>query len=404
MGGIHETDFASKEWFEKEFLPELGYTLLGSAQDTFTGVLKGGVNILENLGLSHETADSMRSGLQPAKQETTTYGLTKDIIGGISSTLSKAYSKDDIFAKYMQNDPYASKAHEIMAGTFESIGRMIPSIVTTAITKDGKYAVAGAVASSAYFYASTFGQSFDEAINKGLSLEDSRLYALQIAGIETLTEQIGGFTFGGGIGGNIISNIVNESFEEVIAELATSGTTYDEEGNPVYETPKQIFERVLTAGIMGGLSGGIMGGAKILGNTLIKGTAYQQVSNIDRISRLNIDKYGYESTQRLVNYALEDVTKGLNKTIGNPKNLEKTKKLLSESTAGEFVEFNEEENKFVLTKFGEQMKQDIRARQGNTIIDDNYVASLSPSIKVRETVPETNEKNKNINKKIAMLI
>ena len=97
---------------------------------------------------------------------------------------------------------------------------------------------------------------------------------MQIAGIETATEQIGGFTFTGGISANILESAVNEGIEEVISELATNGTTYDEQGNAIYEKPLDVVERVLTAGVSGALSGGIMTGGAIWYNVAQKDKKY----------------------------------------------------------------------------------------------------------------------------------
>ena len=90
--------------------------------------------------------------------------------------LDNIYYKNDIFAPYMQDDAFLSKAYEIIGGSAESIGRMGPAIAITALTGEMSATAKafGALASSSYFYATTYGQSFNEAIEKGLSIEDAQ--------------------------------------------------------------------------------------------------------------------------------------------------------------------------------------------------------------------------------------
>lgn len=430
---VHEHDVGSSEWF-KEFAGDLLYMASSGLLDSAQGIANGALNFAGNLGgiagitpewtngakefINKSTYDTKaqilnfqygRVDRSPSvlpnfrEPEEHTFDITKDAIKGIDAFANNIYWKEDFFAPYMQDNPATKKAYEIYAGTLESIGRMIPSITITALTGGSS---AGVLASSGYFYATTYGQSFNEAINKGLTIEDANLYATQIAGIETLTEQIGGFTFSGGIGKDILSNVINEGIEEVIAEMATDGTTFDEQGKPIYEKPSEILERVLTAGFTGALSGGIMSGGQIWYTASQKGTAYNYLDDIQKTIMKSVSKEGLDNVQKSITKSLDDGLEGLNK-VKNKKNLEKTKKYLSESQASLFIEFDNKTNQFVLTDFGKEIHSDIRARQGTTIITDDYVASVSPATKIQEniTVEEINKNGKQItvNEKINLL-
>jgi hypothetical protein len=401
----------SEDWL-KEVGSDLLYMFASGLQDAVDGIQNGVVNFLGSagnlVGISPEWTEKaklfIRQNSDKAKNDllsfggsyrnidTHTFDVTKDVIKWADDFFGSGYIKTDIFAPYMQDNAFISKAYEIFGGSAESIGRMIPAIAITALTKDLSHTAQalGALASSGYFYATTYGQSFNEAIEKGLSIEDAQRYASQVAVIETGTEQIGGFTFTGGIGKNIISDMLNEGMEEIIAELATSGEITNEDGTTEYERPQDFIERVLTAGFSGALSGGVMAGGNVWFNAQKYGTQFQTIEDVSSLLDLEVKKWGYEEVQAIISENLDLAVEGLNKTVAkkdkNPKNFAKTKKALENSRASMFIEFNENSNKFELTELGQKMKTDIRAKQGSTIFSDEYVGSVSPLKSLKETV------------------
>ena len=125
-----------------------------------------------------------------------------------------------------------------------------------------------------------------------MSIDDAQRYAAQIAVIETATEQIGGFTFTGGIGKNILSDMLNEGMEEIISELATSGEITNEDGTTEYERPQDFIERVLTAGFSGALSGGVMAGGQVWANANKYGTEFQNIEDVGSLLDLAVKKIG----------------------------------------------------------------------------------------------------------------
>ena len=396
-----------REWF-KEVGTDILYMLTSGAVDAANGIANGVLNFLGSasnlVGISPEWTEEAKKfirektdkgkdeflsyGAPYRNKDTHTFDATKDFIEGSNDFFDNLYVKTDIFAPYMQDNAFISKAYEIIGGSAESIGRMAPAIAITALTGEMSATAKafGALASSSYFYATTYGQSFNEAIEKGLSIEDAQLYAAQVAVIETATEQIGGFTFTGGIGKNILGDMLEEGMEEIISELGTSRAITNEDGTPEYERPQDFIERVLTAGFSGALSGGVMAGGNVFFNAIKYGTQFQNIENVSSLLDLEVKKFGYEEVQATVSEGLDLAIEGLNK-VKNPKNKAKTIKTLENSRASMFIEFNEKSNKFELTELGKKIKTDIRAKQGgNTIFSDDYVGSVSPLKSIKKTV------------------
>ena len=123
--------------------------------DAVDGIQNGVVNFLGSagnlVGISPEWAEEakkfIRENTEKGKDEFLSYGApyrnkdthtfeaTKDFIEWSDDFFGSGYIKTDIFAPYMQDDPFLSKAYEIIGGSAESIGRMIPAIAITALTK-----------------------------------------------------------------------------------------------------------------------------------------------------------------------------------------------------------------------------------------------------------------------------
>ncbi|HPW96357.1 MAG TPA: hypothetical protein PK557_05250 [Paludibacteraceae bacterium] len=410
-----DEQFGSKAWRD-ELVGDINYLFVSGLVDALQGLENATLNFLGNaggmFGASTEWSENLKehsnkafydfkvnllkSGSKndlmssdflpsdsPDRPENHTLPFASDIISGVDDIASKMYWKDDIFAPYMQDNEAMSKAHQLESGVSESIGRMIPSIALTYLSGGSSI---GILASSSYFYATTYGQSFNEAIEKGVSIYDANQYATQIAMVETMTEQIGGFQFGSGIGSNIAESVVNEGMEEFIAEMATSQVTYDEEGKPIYESQDDLIERVLMATFSGAISGGLMTGGQIFGTKVYRGEVGKTADNLAKSVSLSIKQNGLDKVQSAVTNALDDAIESLNKTVNNEQSRKKSEKIISETEAQKYIEYSEKEKKFVLTDFGEQIKKDIRAHQGKTAMTDNHAVRVNPTIKIKEEI------------------
>jgi|LSQX01.1.fsa_nt_gb hypothetical protein len=410
-----DEQFGSEAWSD-ELAGDINYLFVSGLVDAVQGLENATLNFLANAGgmfvASTEWSENLKKHsnkafydfkvnlLKPSSKndlmsseflpsdssdrpENHTLPFASDIISGVDDIASKMYLKDDIFAPYMQDNQVMSKSHELMSGVLESVGRMIPSIALTYLS--GGSAI-GILASSSYFYATTYGQSFNEAIEKGVSIYDANQYATQIAMVETMTEQIGGFQFGSGIGSNVAESVLNEGMEEFIAEMATSQVTYDEEGKPIYESQEDLIERVLMATFSGAISGGLMTGGQIFGTKVYRGEVGKTADNLAKSVSLSIKQNGLDKVQSAVTNALDDAIESLNKTVNNEQSRKKSEKIISETEAQKYIEYSEKEKKFVLTDFGEQIKKDIRAHQGKTAMTDNHAVRVNPTIKIKEEI------------------
>ena len=410
-----DEQFGSDAWFG-ELSGDINYLFVSGIVDAIQGIENATLNFLGNaggmFGASTEWSENLKKhsnkafydfkvGLlekgdkryfgdtdwlpsdSPDRPENHILPFASDIISRVDDIASKMYWKDDIFAPYMQDNEVMSKAHQLYSGVLESVGRMIPSIALTYLSGGSSI---GILASSSYFYATTYGQSFNEAIEKGVSIYDANQYATQIAMVETMTEQIGGFQFGSGIGSNIAESVLNEGMEEFIAEMATSQVTYDEEGKPIYESQEDLIERVIMATVSGAISGGLMTGGQIFGTKVYRGEVGKTADNLAKSVSLSIKQNGLDKVQSAVTNALDDVIESLNKTVNNEQSRKKSEKIISETEAQKYIEYSEKEKKFVLTDLGKEIHSDIRAHQGKTAMTDNHTVRVNPTIQIKEEI------------------
>ncbi len=130
--------------------------------------------------------------------------------------------------------------YQATSSVFESMGNILTMWGFTKLaSKSGVFTQTGIQAlSNTYFASSVFGSLWQDAINGGASYNDAFTYATGHAVLETLTEQIGGFTPGGsasaskkvfnnlrtkgwmGIIKEGIQNGLDEGFEELVSEFA----------------------------------------------------------------------------------------------------------------------------------------------------------------------------------------
>lgn len=188
--------------------------------------------------------------------------------------------------------------------TLESMGRMVPAIVAAYIP--GLSVEAATAISSSYFFASSFGMAFDEALVKGSSIKDAYNYAYGNAIIETMTEQIGGVQLGKILPTKIFMSAFEEGFEEAVSELMSAGLEHIiADGEPVNN--EDVWERVMFSAISGAASGAVFGGLGYIAGQ--QSTLGKTVTLEKQVSQMYIEDGGdYKKTQKKFN---ENVTKTL---------------------------------------------------------------------------------------------
>lgn len=306
---------------------------------------------------------------------------------------------------------------DFIGGTMESVGRMIPAIASTMFLGEGS-SIATAV-SGGYFFASSFGSSFNDAIAKGVDIESAYTYAYSNAMIETLTEQIGGIKFGKMLPSDIIKSMLEEGMEEVYSELTSAGIESIINDGDVDNS--DIFSRGAYAFFGGALSSGIMtGGGKFIGKKSFKGKTESLHKEVNKLYE-NGGK-DYSKAQLKFNSLLDSTLKGYNKqnflernfleggktqeeAIGN-----KAKFLEEAGFASLLIEYNQENQTFQLTKQGQDMKNDLKGYMGgrqngvnidvdNLAISKNRDGGIEHSERVEFATNEDVEGIKDINKK-----
>lgn len=196
----------------------------------------------------------------------------------------------------------------VIGGTFSQVGAAL-----------GMSAEAVQALTSVTFASSIFGRSFQEAMDKGSDIQDAYTYALGIAAVETMTENIGGFkTTGpdlmtaetsiytkllGQKWGDVIANSFEEGFEEVVAEYAETGFEYYGGGAHAVtpQTNAEFYSRVLFSFLGGALSSMGLGiGNDIYLNTTLIGKEANVTDDFNRMV-----KEGKE--QKAINYLKSDL-------------------------------------------------------------------------------------------------
>lgn len=236
-------------------------------------------------------------------------------------TLQKQF--DAAFASE-QTSPIIKKGYEFVDSVTENVGRMIP-VIGLAYFGSGIGASVGSIApigaglSTAYFGGSVFGQSLEQAIGQGATLDDAYTFATGNMMLEMATEQLGGFELGKiPFGNKNLWNVaLNEAMEEGIAELAQTGLSYYGNKNNAIpdaeETASSLWKRVGYSMAVGAASGILM---KSFNDVVIKhnGPANFQASgkNLSFLLEESENKIGSERTQKAVAENISKAEKILN--------------------------------------------------------------------------------------------
>lgn len=298
-----------------------------------------------------------------------------------------------------------NSAGEFFSGTMESIGRMIPSVVASYY---GNSTALASTASQIYFFSSSFGNGFSEAIARGATVEEAYTYGYGVAAVETLTEQIGGVKIGKLLPGGankvatsmfgkvlqhpvirVIKSGVSEGMEEVMSEAMSAGLESIISDEPVNNS--DFMSRAMSAFLGGAISGGIFSGV---------GYYAHQKSTIGKVNSLNNEikkiyegqNQDYGKAQQVFNQKVDGLLNSYNKDSvldnnifemvyedGNSvidkesgkRNQEtrlKAKKDYLEKSgfASVLIEYNEKNQNFQLTKKGIEMTTDLESYMGDS--------------------------------------
>lgn len=268
-----------------------------------------------------------------------------------------------------------NSAGEFFSGIMESIGRMIPSIVATSFGLP-------AVVPQIYFFSSSFGNGFSEAIARGATLEEAYTYGYGTAAVETLTEQIGGVKIGkllpgsGNIVMRVIKTGIDEGMEEVMSEAMSAGLESIISDDPVSNS--DFMSRAMSAFLGGAISGGIFAGA---------GYYAHQKSTVGKVNSLNNEikriyegqNQDYGKAQQAFNRKVDSLLNSYNKdsVLDNnliqegkrtPESRLQAKKDLLENSgfASLLIEHNEKNQNFQLTKKGIEMTTNLEGYMGDS--------------------------------------
>lgn len=252
---------------------------------------------------------------------------------------------------------------EFLDGTFESMGRMIPSIVAS-------YFGIPPIATQIYFYSSSFGMAFGEAIEKGSTIEEAMTYAYGVATIESLTEAIGGVEIGKllpvGKGSNtftkILSTAIAEGSEEVMSELASGGLESILTGEI---DNKDFVSRAVMSFIGGAISGGIFG---VGGQLLYKGydsniDISEKTNTLYELIRSEVSSNNIETSQKNIRRKVLSTLDSYNNNIENisSEELSSRQKLLKKSgVANLIIDYNKNTNRFELTSTGNDLSNNLK--------------------------------------------
>lgn len=284
---------------------------------------------------------------------------------------------------YAMDELGTTKWGDFAAGTAESMGRMIPAIAAS------YYGVPPAY-TKAYFFSTTFGGAYSEAIEKGADIRSAYDYAYSVASIETLTEEIGGVQLGKILPSNILKSAVEEGSEELISELMSAGVEHIISGEDA--TNEDILERGIFAVLGGAISGGVFaGGGQYVQNRTVQGSNINLHNEIVSIHKENNGDYvktekklrkifnqvlrSYNSENRILNNYFD-------KNGSTPEQrLEAKKQFLNEQIiAKHLIEYNEKSGEFQLTKQAQDILNDVKGYmdgkwRGDAIDKDNVLVS-----------------------------
>ena len=318
-------------------------------------------------------------------------------------------------------------AGEFFSETMESIGRMIPAIVATYY--GNSTALASAI-SQIYFFSSSFGNGFSEAIAKGATLEEAYTYGYGTASVETLTEQIGGVQLGKLLPGGVATKVatsklgkvlqhpvmrvikagIDEGMEEVMSEAMSAGLESIISDDPV--SNQDFMSRAMSAFLGGAISGGIFGSA---------GYYAHQNSTVGKNNSLNKEikriyegqNKDYGKAQQVFNQKVDSLLNSYNRdsVVDNnlieegkrtPESRIQAKKDLLENSgfASILIEYNEKNQNFQLTKKGIEMTTDLKGYMGdsNKNAYSSTLYGLEDTLATKVTNQELNSEQQDVMK------
>ena len=267
----------------------------------------------------------------------------------------------DNFSKQEATKLYGDKEwYQTLSSVSESVGNILTMWAVTGLAKQalGKMATPAQIQAvgNTYFFSSTFGSMYQDAINNGTGLNDAFTYALGQAMMETLLEQTGGFKAGEsptgifkrlqekGITG-ILKDAMEEGLEEVGSELG--GTGFETYNGGIEEIDnREFYSKAMFSFISGAGSSLMLGlGRNAVYNTTINTKAqefyetYKQDASVlgqdKALSKMN-KKLG-KIVEGLNGNAFGIVTNDNNVSRLAEMNLEQKRAFIEKNSLGDFI-------------------------------------------------------------------
>ena len=251
--------------------------------------------------------------------------------------------------------------YQAVSSTSQSIGNILAMWGIGALAKAalGPAATPAAVKGigTTYFFASTFGKSYQEAINNGAGLNDAFTYATGQAMMETLLEQFGGFKPGEdpvgifkrlqekGITGVLLGGL-NEGIEELGSEFGGTGFGVYNGGDMEIDN-SEFYSKAIYSFLGGATSSLALGGARNAVYNMTVNTKAQQFYNTYKQEASVI---GQDEALKKMNKKLGKIVEGLNGNafgiVENDKgvsrltfmNLEQKRAFIENNSLGNFIE------------------------------------------------------------------
>lgn len=314
----------------------------------------------------------------------------------VNNALSKAKIKNDWFARTLWDD----NVYQIYSGIIDGVVGMLPVMAMNFYGVPFSHVVAGA-----YFAATTYGNSVEEALNRGASVEDALSYGTGMAVRQAITQTIfGTLSFGSGqpsanLGIHILQRTLKYAGRSVVTSLMNSPIQYDEEGNRIYETRQELLTRTAFQAMIGSGVGAVLGlleygmfWGKVKERYGVKPKHGQAFLDMEELLRQEWSKMTPEERQefqKTFKQGLDDVLNNLNEAQkeGGVLNDDMANTLMSKldkTILGMMIE-RTKGGEFVLNFRGEQLYENLSpaTNRGNPL-NENGVYRLSLGARVLE--------------------
>ncbi len=261
------------------------------------------------------------------------YKYYQKVLEAVGDNFERNQNVDKVTLKPQYDAAFGDeKWYKFEDDLFTNLGRMIPVLGLAYLSggmSAGGYTTGATIASAlstGFFGSMVYGQSFEQAVENGASINDAYTFAMGNMLLEMGTEQIGGFKLGEipfASAKNMIGIGLEEGLEEFVAELGQTSLSYygnkDNKMPAAEETPASLRARTAYSAIMGAISGVIMGEAN------------ERFMNQSPTSKIN------KSQQDLVSLLKEGEQRfGLEKTSQEAsKNVKKTAEYINSSKVSE---------------------------------------------------------------------